>query len=415
MSDVLVSVENVSKKYCRKLRLGMLYTGADVAREIVGLPLEGQRLRQGEFWAAEDVSFQVRRGECLGLIGANGAGKSTLLKMLNGIFRPDQGRIRIRGRVGALIEVGAGFHPLLTGRENIYLNGVILGMGRREIDGKIDQIVEFSGLPADVLDAPVKTYSSGMYVRLGFAVAAHADPDVLLVDEALSVGDLRFVGKCRQHISELLDGGAAVLFVTHRLHEVEILCSRAVLLRSGRVVEQGSARGVVAAYRRMAELEAERPMVKNSSSTASADGPRLGRVRLTDSSGAEAGQMRVGEWCSVAVEVLDDGDRFDGELRLWLVRVEGDVSIGTAVVPWQVVQRHREGSWFVGHLRLTALPAEYQFGVQVRGAGRFDYGDTAFSHRFEVQAENALLPFTPRYSRSLTVLDLYLGSAPADE
>src|SRR5262245_33839800 len=158
-----------------------------------------QQLRADEFWAVHDVSFRLKRGECFGLIGRNGAGKSTLLKMLNGIFRPDTGSIAFRGRVGGLIEIGAGFHPILTGRENVYVNGAVLGLGRREIDRHFDAIVEFAGV-REFIDSPVKYYSSGMYVRLGFAVAAHLAPDVLLVDEVLAVGDMEFQAKCLEHV-----------------------------------------------------------------------------------------------------------------------------------------------------------------------------------------------------------------------
>ena len=223
MVDPVIRVEHLSKKFCRSLKHGMLYTAGDVLRDTIGLPSRSDSLRPGEFWALDDVSFTLMPGQCLGLIGDNGAGKSTLLKLINGIIRPDRGCIRLKGRVGALIEVGAGFHPLLSGRENIYVNGSILRMKRREIDRKLDAIIEFSGLDPGILDAPVRTYSSGMYVRLGFSVAIHCDPDILLIDEVLSVGDLQFVGKCRRKIAELRERGTTIVFVTHRLHQVEML------------------------------------------------------------------------------------------------------------------------------------------------------------------------------------------------
>src|SRR5262245_2276265 len=174
--DVLISVEHVSKKYCRSLKHSMFYGVQDVVRDIFRLDSYTGELRDNEFWAIDGVSFEVKRGECLGIIGPNGAGKSTLLKMLNGILLPDRGKITRRGRVGARIELVAGFHPMLTGRENIYVNGAILGLGRKEIDRKFDEIVAFAELE-DFIDSPVKFYSSGMYVRLGFAVSAHLNPD----------------------------------------------------------------------------------------------------------------------------------------------------------------------------------------------------------------------------------------------
>ncbi|MCK4325438.1 ABC transporter ATP-binding protein, partial [bacterium] len=185
MNDIAIKVEHVSKKFCKRLRHTMLYGTVDIARSTLGLLPHSGQLRVGEFWAVDDVSFELKRGETLGIIGPNGAGKTTVLKMLNGIFMPDKGKIIIKGRVGALIEVGAGFHPMLTGRENIYINGTILGMSKREIDKKFDDIVNFADI-GDFIDSPVKHYSSGMYVRLGFAIAIHCEPDILLVDEVLA-------------------------------------------------------------------------------------------------------------------------------------------------------------------------------------------------------------------------------------
>jgi lipopolysaccharide transport system ATP-binding protein len=181
----------------------MLYGVYDVARDMFGLNGHSEQLRNTEFWAIDDVSFNVKRGECLGIIGPNGAGKSTLLKMLNGILLPDRGKLTMRGRVGALIELGAGFHPMLTGRENIYVNGAILGLCKSDIDRKFDEIVAFAELK-DFVDSPVKFYSSGMYVRLGFAVAVHLKPDVLLIDEVLAVGDDHFRSKCTHKIAQAM-------------------------------------------------------------------------------------------------------------------------------------------------------------------------------------------------------------------
>ena len=180
-SDVLIRAEGISKKFSSKLKTSMKYGIIDIARDFIGIPSSSDTLRPSEFWSVQDVSFEVRRGECLGLIGPNGAGKSTLLKMLNGIIMPDKGSVEINGRVGALIEVGAGFHPLLTGQENIYINGSIMGLTKKEIDKKFNSIVDFAEI-GDFIDMPVSYYSSGMYVRLGFAIAAHLEPDVLLID-----------------------------------------------------------------------------------------------------------------------------------------------------------------------------------------------------------------------------------------
>src|SRR4051812_11691986 len=211
---------------------------------VVTRTLRRLRPRSEEFWALRDVSFQVNRGEALGIIGHNGAGKSTILKLIANITVPTEGEIRINGRLSALIEVGSGFHPELSGRENVYLSGSIMGMRRREIDAKLDSIVEFAGV-RQFIDTPVKRYSSGMYVRLGFAIAAHLDPEILLLDEVLAVGDAAFQAKCMQRIKELEDGGTTIVFISHDLTAVERLCQRVVLMRHGRIAAEGRPRDVI--------------------------------------------------------------------------------------------------------------------------------------------------------------------------
>src|SRR5258706_1689443 len=235
----VVKVDRVSKKFCRRLRHSLWYGMADLAAEFAGHNGLGELdLRRAEFLAVDDVDFELHAGECIGLIGHNGAGKSTLLKMLNGLVRPDRGRITMRGRVGALIELGAGFSPILTGRENIYINGAVLGFSQSEIDAKFDEIVDFAELD-DAIDAPVQTYSSGMYVRLSFAVAAQLDPDILLVDEILAVGDMEFRVKCMNRVWSLLKSGVAVILVTHNMYHVQAFSNRAILLEKGKIVFQG--------------------------------------------------------------------------------------------------------------------------------------------------------------------------------
>lgn len=237
MQERLVTVEGVSKKFCRSMRRSMLYGLSDIGRALFGRP-PAPHLRTNEFWALDDVSLHIDRGQCLGLIGPNGSGKSTLLKMLNGIIAPDRGRISMCGKVGALIEVGSGFHPQLTGRENIYVNGAILGFGKKEIDRKFDEIVEFAGIE-DFIDTPVKHYSSGMYVRLGFAIAAQMEPDVLLIDEVLAVGDIGFKTKCYNAINKITKN-AAVIFVSHSMPHIARLCTHLCLLQHGRIMYQGN-------------------------------------------------------------------------------------------------------------------------------------------------------------------------------
>ena len=244
---VAIRVEHVSKKYCKSLKRGMRYGVTDIGRNAFGLCSHSDRLRKDEFWAVDDVAFEVRKGETLGIIGPNGSGKTTLLKMLNGIFWPDKGKITIRGRVGALIAVGAGFHPLLTGRENIYINGAILGLSEKEIDDKLEEIIEFADI-GNFIDSPVKFYSSGMFVRLGFSVAINIEPEVLLIDEILAVGDLSFRNKSLKRLAELREKAHAVVFVSHNMANIERLCDRVLYLNHGKAKFIGPAKETCSLY-----------------------------------------------------------------------------------------------------------------------------------------------------------------------
>jgi len=247
VSETALRLDGVYKKF----RKGELY---DSLRDL--LPALGRRLFRREpagtlaprdFWALQDVGFEVRRGEAFGIIGSNGAGKSTILKLITGIMRPTRGVVQVHGRLSALIEVSAGFHPDLTGRENIYLNGTILGMTRAEIRRRFDAIVAFSELE-QFLDTPVKRYSSGMFARLGFSVAVHVEPEILIVDEVLSVGDYLFQQKCLERMNEIMAGDATILFVSHNLRAVATLCERSLLLDHGRIVRIGPSNETIKAY-----------------------------------------------------------------------------------------------------------------------------------------------------------------------
>ena len=251
MSDVVISVENISKSY----GLGAMRRGHTLADAINGMFHRDKNARAAEterrtLWALKDVSFQVRQGEVMGIIGRNGAGKSTLLKILSRIVSPTSGRAVIEGRVGALLEVGTGFSGELTGRENIFLSGTILGMSAAEISRKMDEIIDFSGIER-FIDTPVKRYSSGMYTRLAFAVAAHLEPEILIVDEVLAVGDLEFQKKCLGKMNAMTKGGRTVLFVSHNMGAVSELCSHAILMQRGRVHAIGETDDIVAEYARM--------------------------------------------------------------------------------------------------------------------------------------------------------------------
>jgi lipopolysaccharide transport system ATP-binding protein len=251
MTAPIISVENLSKRYTLRHQQGGYRTLRDTlakkARSLLGRNGLAAPAAQEEFWALKDVSFEINRGDVVGIIGRNGAGKSTLLKILSRITEPTSGTIRLGGRVASLLEVGTGFHPELTGRENIFLNGAILGMTKAEIRRKFDEIVAFAEVER-FLDTPVKHYSSGMYVRLAFAVAAHLEPEILIVDEVLAVGDIEFQKKCLGKMRDVSSSGRTVLFVSHSMSAILALCSSAVMLRNGNVVQFGETAQAVESF-----------------------------------------------------------------------------------------------------------------------------------------------------------------------
>jgi lipopolysaccharide transport system ATP-binding protein len=253
MTKPAIKAEGISKLYRLEHGGAGSKTFRDLLTDMATAPLRRFRQIRGsdvsmeDFWAVQDVSFEIQPGEVIGIIGRNGAGKSTLLKILSRIVEPTRGQVTLRGRVASLLEVGTGFHPELTGRENVFLNGAILGMTRAEIKSKFDEIVSFAEVE-QFLDTPVKRYSSGMYVRLAFAVAAHLEPEILIVDEVLAVGDWKFQKKCLGKISEVAHGGRTVLFVSHNMTAIKSLCVRALLIEAGRLKEQGHAGDIVKRY-----------------------------------------------------------------------------------------------------------------------------------------------------------------------
>lgn len=323
MSDTVIRVEGLSKRYLvgHQAASGERYetfrdtvtrgvrrfgrTALDMAR--------GRQIIQGdtveEFWALKDLSFEIKRGEVVGVIGRNGAGKSTLLKILSRITEPTKGRVTIRGRVASLLEVGTGFHPELTGRENIYLNGAILGMTRREIKAKFDEIVDFAEVEK-FLDTPVKRYSSGMYVRLAFAVAAHLEPEILVVDEVLSVGDAEFQRKCLGKMKDVSAGqGRTVLFVSHNMPSVQQLCTSGLMLSHGTALYRGSIDGTIAQY--MSSLDQTSRQELRSRKDREGDG----RLRVVDVSfHDEQGNHVEAAICGQALRVrIHYESRYDGQ------------------------------------------------------------------------------------------------------
>lgn len=292
--EVLIQAEGVGKKFCRDLGTSLRYGLVDIAGEALGRP-RTSTLRPKEFWAVDGVDLVVRRGECLGLVGHNGAGKTTLLRLLYGLVKPDKGRIEVRGKVGALIALGAGFNPILTGRENIYVNAAVLGVSRARVDAKFDELVAFSELE-EFIDSPVRNYSSGMTVRLGFSVAAILlEPDILFLDEILAVGDLAFTIKCLNLMRSILERTACV-FVSHSMPLVSNFCTHAALMDHGKVITspQEDIAVVLRKYIALAPLPAEH--------NAATSGDRVTFMNATDGSRALV-RIRHGEPLVLALRV----------------------------------------------------------------------------------------------------------------
>jgi ABC-type polysaccharide/polyol phosphate transport system ATPase subunit len=326
-------------------------------------------LKAEEFWAVNDVSFSVPRGEALGIIGPNGSGKSTILKLLGGILRPDRGTYKVKGRLSALIEVGAGFHPDLTGRENVYLNGSILGMTRKEINAKFNQIVEFAGVE-EFIDTPVKRYSSGMSVRLGFAVSAFIEPDVLLVDEVLAVGDTEFRNRCQNRMEKMRRDGVTMILVSHNLNEVRNLCERTLMLFKGQVLMEGPSQKVLEKYHQtMGEkirIDQDKEMAKEGPKSARA--VELTKAELLDPDGIPAETFKTGQPLTLRIH-------YNAHKRIERPRIE--VEMVWAAEDWAAaIFRSNlndfqmppiEGKGWV-ELRIDSVLAEpnvYQFNVQI--------------------------------------------------
>lgn len=327
MSDVILSVENLGKKYQIRHEPRERYVVLrDVLMEKAGAPWRWLRLRSTnghgqsngsqapnipspyfhppsseDFWALKNVSFEVKRGEVVGIIGRNGAGKSTLLKILSRITEPTEGRVRLRGRVASLLEVGTGFHPELTGRENIYLNGAVLGMTKAEIKRKFDEIVAFAEVEK-FLDTPVKRYSSGMYVRLAFAVAAHLEPEILVVDEVLAVGDAAFQKKCLGKMDDVARSGRTILFVSHNIGAIRALCKNSVWLEQGRIGEMGPAGPVTVNYMKAVSGAGAAVSISRSQHLQGTASVTIESASLTDVEGVVKNAFLIGEVFAVNLE-----------------------------------------------------------------------------------------------------------------
>lgn len=330
--------------------------------------------KKEEFWALRDVSFEVKRGETLGIIGPNGAGKSTILKILSGIMRPNKGDVKIKGRLSAIIEITAGFHSDLTGRENIYLNGSIMGMTKKEINKKFDSIVEFSGI-SEFIDTPVKRYSSGMYVRLGFAVAAHIDPDILLIDEVLAVGDIAFQAKCAQKMRELKSSGTTMVFVSHNLSAVQSICSRVILLNEGQIKQVGRPEEVISAYQDSVYEQSEKELAKKiASGSEKIERKDSHLIEITDvclSNGSRERKktLSYGEPISVKINYLARKPISDPVFSIGIIRSDG-VNCCTADTKTDKVNIEEING--EGEFELTLNEANLTPGIYILNISVFD-------------------------------------------
>lgn len=374
MSHPIITVENLSKKYM----LGQVHT--DLLSERLGGLFKkskgiSNRDSQQEFWALKDVSFEVQQGEVVGIIGRNGAGKSTLLKILSRITSPTDGRVEMYGRVASLLEVGTGFHPELTGRENIFLNGAILGMSKAEVRKKFDEIVSFAEIDKFV-DTPVKRYSSGMYVRLAFAVAAHLDPEILIIDEVLAVGDAEFQKKCLGKMGSVAQAGRTVLFVSHNMAAVSGLCHRAILLDCGQVVTTGPCGEVIDLYtsKKQSDHEEEEGFFRFSQTGQQSQESKeiILSLELCDENFNRKSSFRMGETILFrfriqglsAIPRAQIGITIKNSLSQWL----GSFN---SAMRWEYKDKNR-GLYEYAVLELNNLPytpGRYYFDVQVTNKG----------------------------------------------
>lgn len=381
MSDYVIKVENLSKSYTIKHQQGERYTAL---RDVVsnGVKNVGNRLLgrtnghtdagSEEFWALNDVSFEVKQGERVGIIGRNGAGKSTLLKILSRITEPTKGRVHIKGRVASLLEVGTGFHPELTGRENIYLNGAILGMSREEIRRKFDEIVAFAEVEK-FLDTPVKRYSSGMYVRLAFAVAAHLEPEILVVDEVLAVGDTQFQKKCLGKMSDVSNEGRTICFVSHNMTAVLALCNTGILIEKGQIMQIGSSASVAQHYLKGINTISQHKDLINRVDRSGSGYVKIVGVSFGTDDNRYCGYWICGETATIQLDYKckDNQIYTNVEVAVGIRRLDQSrlIYLGTKIVH-QDAQLVQNSGFFLCHIpQLPLEPGQYSVTVEIKQNG----------------------------------------------
>lgn len=327
----VISVEGVSKKFCRDLRRSLFYGVRDIAADLTGGRRTTNRLRPQEFWALQSIGFQLHRGQAVGLVGSNGAGKSTLLRIISGLIKPDTGSVRIRGRLAPLIALGAGFNPILTGRENIYANMSILGLTTRQIEQRFQDVVEFAEIE-EAIDAPVQTYSSGMAARLGFACAIYTEPNILLIDEVLAVGDARFKAKCYRRLYELKQKGVAFILVNHNAQAILNICDTAIYLSQGALITQGEVTTVVDQYEYDLFLDtvqrSENRLIFPAKAAPASNGIDIRELFFRDGQGQPTQAVLTGESLSLCATCESHGSYSGVALDIRIAKVGGVENAG---------------------------------------------------------------------------------------
>jgi ABC-type polysaccharide/polyol phosphate transport system ATPase subunit len=392
----VISVEGVSKKFCRDLKRSLFYGVCDIAADLTVGRRHSDQLRPQEFWALQDINFQLHRGQALGLVGNNGAGKSTLLRIISGLIKPDVGRVRVRGRLAPLIALGAGFNPVLSGRENIYANMSILGLTTRQIEQRFQEVVEFAEI-AEAIDAPVQSYSSGMAARLGFACAVYTEPEILLIDEVLAVGDAHFKAKCYRRLYELRHKGVAFILVNHNAQAILNICDQAIYLSRGTLMAHGDVNTVVDKYEHDLFLSrvgrSENRMTFPQKGPGESSGVDIRDLFFRDGQGHLTRSLVSGEPLSLCA-TCEAHDSYDGvALDIRIAKVGGIDSVGYALS----LRGQNDGMFFrlgpgLSEIRLQRPylglgPGTYTAQIRIRKDAVYTF-DVVESFRFTVTAHS---------------------------
>ncbi|OGL42695.1 MAG: hypothetical protein A2042_01670 [Candidatus Schekmanbacteria bacterium GWA2_38_11] len=388
MPDIAIKFDNISKRYEKgsstiRESIAKLFRGS---KDQNYLTHESPASRSNAFWALKDVNFEVKKGNTLGIIGPNGAGKSTILKLLAGITEPTTGKITINGKIGVLIELGAGFHPEFTGRENIYLNGAIMGMGKKEINEKFDNIVDFAELQ-EFIDTPVKHYSSGMYVRLGFSIAAHLEPDILLIDEVLAVGDASFQAKCLKKIGELKQSGVIMVLVSHNLHSIRILCDKTILLNQGNIIFYGETETAINNYTDLITKKTEPSSTEEvkfrSKDKEKKDKAEILEIEFLNNQNLKKDVYYTGEKLILAIKYLAHCKIDNPVFTLGIYSIDGILYAGhsTALDGFHIDSIEGYGTVKVEFEHLSLLPGIYEISVGIfdkEGLSPYDWHQKSY-------------------------------------